>query len=74
MGNTFILLSAGHGRRNITSTNLYSSHILGTDTTARTLDATLALLAIHEDFQQELYEEIMAVMPTEDAAVQSLSA
>ncbi|KAL7277610.1 hypothetical protein ACG7TL_008537 [Trametes sanguinea] len=47
LGNTFLLLFAGH------------------DTTAKTIDASLAFLALHEDYQEEMYREIMEVMPTE---------
>ncbi|GJE92691.1 cytochrome P450 [Phanerochaete sordida] len=48
LGNTFLLLSAGH------------------DTTARTLDACFVMLALHQDFQEELHSEIMEAMPGED--------
>ena len=34
-----------------------------------TLNATLGYLGLHEDFQQEVYEEIMSVMPTEADSV-----
>nr|BAL05101.1 cytochrome P450 [Phanerodontia chrysosporium] len=47
VGNTFLLLSAGH------------------DTVAHTLDAAFALLALHQDFQEEVYQELLEVMPTE---------
>lgn len=47
IGNTFLLLFAGH------------------DTTARTLDASFAFLALYESFQEECYQEIMEVMPTD---------
>ncbi|GJE92705.1 cytochrome P450 [Phanerochaete sordida] len=47
VGNTFLLLSAGH------------------DTVAHTLDATLAFLALHQDFQREVLNELEEVMPTE---------
>ena len=40
-----------------------------TDTTAMTLNATLGYLGLHDDFQQEVYEEIMSVMPTEADSV-----
>ena len=36
------------------------------DTTARTLDAAMGLLGLHQSIQEELYEEVMEVMPTED--------
>ena len=36
------------------------------DTTAMTLNAALGYMGLHEDFQEEMYQEIMAVMPTEE--------
>ena len=35
------------------------------DTVAHTLDAAFALLALHQDFQEEVYQELVEVMPTE---------
>lgn len=35
------------------------------DTTAHALDAALAFLALHESFQDEVYDEILQVMPTD---------
>ena len=35
------------------------------DTTAMTLSAALGFMALHEDFQEEMYEEVMSIMPTE---------
>ena len=39
------------------------------DTTARTLDATLGFLALHPEFQEEAYNEVLEVMPTEEEFV-----
>ncbi|EKM48946.1 uncharacterized protein PHACADRAFT_214578 [Phanerochaete carnosa HHB-10118-sp] len=47
IGNTFILLLAGH------------------DTTSKTLNAATGFLGLYEDFQEEVYREIMKVMPTD---------
>ncbi|GJE92700.1 cytochrome P450 [Phanerochaete sordida] len=48
MGNTFLLLSAGH------------------DTSARTLDAALMLLALHPEIQEDVHREVTEIMPTDD--------
>ena len=37
-----------------------------TDTTAMTLNAALGYMGLNEDFQQEMYQEVMSVMPTEE--------
>ena len=36
------------------------------DTTAMTLNAALGYMGLHEDFQEEMYQEVMDVMPTEE--------
>ncbi|KAF9485606.1 cytochrome P450 [Pholiota conissans] len=51
IGNVFIMLFAGHGR-----------HLMNFGTTANTLAATLALLAIHQDIQQEILDQILGVV------------
>jgi hypothetical protein len=36
------------------------------DTTARTLDSTLGFLGLHNDFQEEVFKEIVEVMSTKE--------
>jgi hypothetical protein len=40
-----------------------------TDTTARTLDAAVGLLALYEDIQEEVHDEIQAVISTSGKVV-----
>ncbi|KAF7359878.1 Cytochrome P450 [Mycena venus] len=42
--------------------NTYLILLAGHETTAKTLDATIGFLALHEDIQEELHKEIMSVV------------
>ena len=41
------------------------------ETTAMTLNAVLGFMALNQDFQDEMHEEVMGVMPTEADFVSS---
>jgi major membrane immunogen (membrane-anchored lipoprotein) len=40
-----------------------------TETTAKTLDATIGFLALYEDIQEELHKEIMSVTAADEKIV-----
>ena len=63
-GNTFLMLFAGHGKQTLPDVNDVNL-TLSPDTTAHTLTATLGLLGLYQDVQEEVYQQIMAVAPTE---------
>lgn len=54
------------GRPLILHTSILTHYV---DTTARTLDACLALLALHEAIQDQIYEEKVVTMPVDEAFV-----
>jgi cytochrome P450 len=68
LSNIFVTLIAGHGahRRSCTFVKVADER---TETTAHTLAATLALLALHPDEQELVYVEIQAVLGDAGALV-----
>lgn len=64
IGNAFILLFAGHGKLLCDdSTRRRAINGSGTETTAYTLSATLALLALNEEEQEIAYQHIKKTLP-----------
>ncbi len=59
-GNMYIMLFAGHGNSPFVRTMDHFLNIVA-ETTAKTFAAALACLAIHQDVQQEAYEQIISV-------------
>ena len=57
------MLIAGHGKGS--QLRISNADNFDLDTMATTLSAALGFMALHEDFQEEMYEEVMGIMPTE---------
>ena len=72
-GNTFLMLFAGHGQSPtpIHFTGNIDGFIAIVDTTAHTLDAALGFLALYPEIQDDVYREIISIMPTEADMVRS---
>ncbi|XP_055541467.1 probable cytochrome P450 313a4 isoform X2 [Wyeomyia smithii] len=49
--------------------HLYTMIFAGTDTTATTVSNVLLMLAVHQEIQERVYQEIMAVCPAKDQQV-----
>ncbi|KAG6830546.1 hypothetical protein H0H87_007745 [Tephrocybe sp. NHM501043] len=62
IGNVFIMLFAGHGEIHQVFKSSWLTSQKMTETTAHTLSATLALLALHQDIQTEILEHIVEVV------------
>ena len=63
----FLILIAGHGKGS--QLRISNANNFDLDITATTLSAALVFMALDEDFQEEMYEEVMGIMPTEDEFV-----
>ncbi|KAJ7753139.1 cytochrome P450 [Mycena olivaceomarginata] len=65
-----LMMRANEGQGTLSMTdeelagNTYLMLVAGHDTTARTLDAAVGLLALYEDIQEEVHDEIQAVIST----------
>ncbi|KAJ7347415.1 cytochrome P450 [Mycena albidolilacea] len=65
-----LMMRANEGQGTLSMTdeelvgNTYLMLVAGHDTTARTLDAAVGLLALYEDIQEEVHDELQAVIST----------
>jgi cytochrome P450 len=64
IGNTFLMLFAGHGTRlAIGSSYLWTDLLVWVDTTANTVSATIGLLAVYQEEQEVIYQHIQSTLP-----------
>jgi cytochrome P450 len=63
IGNTFLMLLAGHGKPYCCQILNYLVDRSCADTTANTLAASIAFLALHEEEQEKIYKHIQTVLP-----------
>jgi cytochrome P450 len=65
LGNIFVFLFAGKHLALVTSKHpsVVLIHVRGHETTASTLSFAIALLAIHQEEQEELYRHVRSVVP-----------
>jgi cytochrome P450 len=61
IGNTFLMLFAGHGKRLVSRARRPGLKAMGADTTANTLSATIAFLALYQNEQEKVYNHIRNV-------------
>lgn len=72
IGNSFVFLFAGHGA--LDDLRHERAGLTGAiETTAHTLSATLAMLALHEDEQEHVFRHIEKVLPDDRAPVRTFS-